>query len=378
MKRLFVMICAFIAPALTAFAQPETHFVGIYEGVEETDGRVHGPEARLSIDRPGAEIVLILADYGPVRWFVDVAPSTNLREIVIAGHQPERSEVVVSGGPEPKMRIDTDMPDPYEIVGRAFRELVDTLAARSDLPPLLSFNGSYRAPETGFVIDAASAPVPEMSPNYLDDLVRPDRLTPTLREAMASWPTEALEFSDSGFIFRDPAKPDTEEIIPVTLDVPDISWPVAAAIDTRRGQYYGVSLGGEGLLYAYDPATQIWRVMRSMDGFDAGGMMYDEAADRLIVLGDMFSNSTEIWVMDPADNGAILRELSLAPGVLHGLTDLFDVGNSRPPPLLPVAVDGDLLLVRTGVDWPIDDEPGRRSYVIDLSDGRVDLVDFVN
>lgn len=378
MTRLFVLICAFVAPAFAALAQPETHFVGIYEGVEETDGRVHGPEARLRIDRPGAEIVLILADYGPVRWFVDVAPGTTLSEVIVAGYQPERSEVVVTGGPEPKVRLDTEMPDPHETVGLPFRELIDTLATRDDLPPLLSFNGSYRAPEAGFVIDATSAPVPEMSPNYLEAFVRPDRLTASLQDAMTSWTLSALEFNESGFIFRNPEKPDVEQIIPVTLDVPDISWPQGAAIDTRRGVYYGISSGGEGFLYAYDLATETWRVMRSMDRLDAGGLLYDESADRLIIVGDMFHSSMEVWVLDPADEGATLEQLSIDPLAFHGLTDLYDVGNYRPPPLIPVAIDGDLVLVRTGADWPFIDDAGLRSYVIDLSSGTVDLVDFVN
>jgi hypothetical protein len=210
-----------------------------------------------------------------------------------------------------------------------FREFIDTMALRDDLPPLVSFNGDYRPPEAGFFIDATSAPVPEMSPDYLAQHVRPNHLTPALRAAMDQTPGDLLEFTGDGFALPNPEKPEDRQLFPVTLDVPEISWPVAAATDTRRGLFYGVSKGGEGLFYAFDPSSGAWSVMRGMDNFDASGMFYDAAQDRLILVGG--SSASSIRCRPP------LRAASKAgpncdvsrdpvPGAAIGLRQLHVVG----------------------------------------------------
>jgi hypothetical protein len=378
MPRVVVLICAFLLSTPPAMAEPETHYVGVSEGLEETDGRIHGPEVRLSIDRPGAEIVLILADYGPVRWFVDVSPTTTLREIMLVGYRPERSEVLVNDRPFAAIRTDEAFPDPFRTIGRPFREFIDTMALRDDLPPLVSFNGDYRPPEAGFFIDATSAPVPEMSPDYLAQHVRPNHLTPALRAAMDQTPGDLLEFTGDGFALPNPEKPEDRQLFPVTLDVPEISWPVAAATDTRRGLFYGVSKGGEGLFYAFDPSSGAWSVMRGMDNFDASGMFYDAAQDRLILVGDRFEGMVDVLVLDPASGGETVATTRIPLEALVGYTDLYDVGNYRPPPLAPFAVDGDLVLLRTKGDILDGTLIGRRSYVVDLTSGQASLVDYVN
>jgi hypothetical protein len=280
----------------------------------------------------------------------------------------------VNGAPTEVLRRDPDMPAPRNVAGRPFRELVTHLATRTDLPPLTSVTASYRAPEQGFAIDPASGPIPAMRLDYLADAVRPERLTPALRAAMDARKGEELIFDDEGFALTEGG---AVRRFDVTLDVPEIGSPTGAAIDTRRGLFYGVTVGGEGFLYALDPETGRWSVLRSMDGWDADGMLYDPVRDRLIVFGRNWgTDRLAIAILDPSQEARTVLEVERQVDDFPGLSDLYDVGNTRPPPLGPVAVDGDVVLLQTRGSWPENDPDARRSYVIDLASGEVALVGY--
>jgi hypothetical protein len=60
-----LVLAAVLAPPMQA--ETEVHAVGVYEGVTEGGGRIHGPEVRVLVDRPGAEVILLLASYEDLR-----------------------------------------------------------------------------------------------------------------------------------------------------------------------------------------------------------------------------------------------------------------------------------------------------------------------
>jgi|GEM_PF-2242728 len=73
MFRILVVICGLVLTGAPALAAPEVHVVGIYEGYGRSNGEVHGPLAKVVLDRPGAEVLLVLMSQSAVRWDVEVA-----------------------------------------------------------------------------------------------------------------------------------------------------------------------------------------------------------------------------------------------------------------------------------------------------------------
>ena len=108
------------------------------------------------------------------------------------------------------------------------------------------------------------------------------------------------------------------------------------------------------------------------------GAIYDVDQDRLIlgVAGNSSAamNSTRIMEMSPSG-----EMLEISHDVLLGLTDLKDVDNGPAAILVPLAVDGDLLLAKGLSRFSGSTiSPANRMYVIDLETGQVTLVGLQN
>lgn len=140
-----ILVTTLMLGAGASRAEPEVHVVGIYEGVEKTDGRIHGPEARVLVDRPGSETVLIPGAYGATRWFVDTAPGTEVTRIIVNGHKSDRSEVVLNGERFQALEH-MGLGAACWAEGKAFRDLVRNILLRPDLGHLDSFSSTYTAP----------------------------------------------------------------------------------------------------------------------------------------------------------------------------------------------------------------------------------------
>ncbi len=262
---LLVLVCTAISVPLAAFASPEVYAIGIYEGNEVTGDQVHGPEAHVKVDRPGTNAALFLGSYSAVRWYVETTEGTTLASVALYGMNAEQSEVYVNGELFRDRQI-ADLPTAHNDGGRPFRQFVAAIHGPGGPDRLDLFLSSYTAPEAGFVIDRAE---PD-NPNYATDpqvrlTATPEVLNEALRSALA-WQgpnrKPEVKFGNDGFYTL--GENGDWTLHPVTLDVPEISWPVAGVRD-NAGVLYGVSLGGDGLLYRYDPVKTQWTVLRSMD-----------------------------------------------------------------------------------------------------------------
>jgi hypothetical protein len=189
-----------------------------------------------------------------------------------------------------------------------------------------------------------------------------------------------LRFTDGGFI--DPLRADGANVTyPITLDVPTVSWPIAAARNTKSGKLYGVSLGGEGYLYSFDPVTSIWVVESSMKGADASGMIYASAPERLVIVitGLVAPDGTALLFYGP-DRKKTKTPLDMT--AFAGLTDIYDPGNGPSPGLQPIATADNQLLVVTGGGIgrrprnTADLSTPYRAYLIDLTTGAASLVSY--
>jgi hypothetical protein len=366
---------------LPVVAEVELHVVGIYEGIPAISRNEASREAQVRLDRPDAQVILVLSSYRSVDWDVRVSYDSDPPSIVLAqrGDEKPPSTVRVNGTliPDPTRM---ELPMLYQPEGMAFRELVMLVPERFGVARLSSFSSAYAAPFDGFVIDQVVA-----DDRYDQDYLRPklsaDPLPASLRALLPPPgrrvpPPVAL--TEAGFVLTDPDG--KTRTIPMSPDMPGVSWPVAAVHDAAAGMIYGVTLGGDGAIYAYDEAKERWRVLRSMDGLDAGGMILDPEGRRLILTVG-FTGPGRLVAHDLAgpDDAPLVTLADLAN--LPGLTDLYDPGNGPEATLVPVGIEGDRVLVTSTGDFLSmrlreTEEAAWRAYLIDLSSGQVDFVGY--
>lgn len=369
---LFILFAA--NSASSAEDPPELHVVGVYEGNIRTGERIHGPEVRVNIDRRGESVILALGSHQPVRYFVTVNSATDLSEVYAYGYQTQSVEVFVNDAPASFRRLE-DVPYAYKDMGEKFRTVVHRLTIEAGVDSLASFQGAHRATEGTFIIDAVSQ-APELKPAYLAALVRPDLVPASLRHNLDAAQAEPpVRFSEKGFTLSENGE---VREFPITLDVPDVSWPVTAAHDPEGGRLYGVSLGGEGFLYRYDMGTDAWSVAASMDDADATGLIHDPKGRRLIILLGGYTGPAMTEWTEAGGLGRLPVEMDAAH--LPGFTDIYDPGNGPDAALTPLAIDGPLLLL-SGTQprhRALRDggQPKTRTYLIDLETGKAALVAY--
>jgi hypothetical protein len=380
---LIQLIAIFLIAPVAVRAEPELHVVGIYEGFDRSAGQIHGPKARVILSRPEAEVILVLSSYNAVRWEVELGRDTAPPSIVLSqrGKGGRQSEVWIDGAQlEDPTRM--DLPLTYKSEGENFRALVQLVPDRFGIEQMTSFSGAYSASEFAFDISAA-VDDPRYRPDYLQRELSPALVPESLRalvapEALVTIPDVRL--AGEGFVTR--AADGVEEIIALPLEMPDISWPKGAVRDAATGTLYGVTLGGDGYLFAYDEAAKTWRVDRSMDGLDAHSLFLDAEGRRLIMpLG--LGAPGRIAVVDlETDPTGPIRVLEL-DRPLPGYSDLYDPGNGPAPDLIPVGIEGDMLLLITRGDHRLGQRPvtdgsavSWRAYLVDLSEMTVHLVGY--
>lgn len=346
----------------------EVHAVAVYEGDVETNGTIHGPEVRVVVDRPDGDIILVLGSYEAVRWIVETSSATNIETIYVHGYQAERSEVFLNGVPFGNEML--DLRSTHRPEGERFRALVDTLSTEFDVPRIASFHGAYEAPDAPFVVDSLQ----DLTVNEVDYLlpqVRPERLTDKLRDFLEG-PTEPVaRLEEEGFFLQT----DVGQIhYPISLDVPNVSWPGRATYDPVNQRLFAGTAWHVGYFYTFDIMNDRWTALEQPRGMRVHGAIYDIDQDRLIlgVEGHYGAamNSTRVMEMSPSGEMA-----KISHDVLLGLTDLEDVGNGPAAILIPLAVDGDLLLAKGLSRFShSSSSQANRMYLIDLETGQVTLV----
>lgn len=381
--RLFTLILAMIAGlAAPALAEPEVHIVGIYEGFDRSNGQIHGPKARVLLDRPGAEVVLVLSSYEATLWEVTLGEGTMMPSVVLSQLMDDRQGEVVINGERLDAPIRMDVPLAYQPEGRDFRALVAQVPDLFGVERMASFTGDYGAGEEPFQI-ADVVDDPRYGIDRLKALVTPDIVPDSLRPLIgpdAAMARPEVQLTDAGF---EVAAEEGVRLIALPLEMPGISWPMGAVRDAETGTLYGVTRGGEGFLYAYDEAKDSWRIVRSMEQMDAQALFLDEKGRRLIMpLG--LDAAGRIAILDlKAGEAAPLQMVEFTDGLV-GLNDLYDPGNGPAPTLRPLGIDGDQLLLMATSDrhfasqdaFPGQPAPVWRAWLVDLSSAQAALVGY--
>lgn len=149
----------------------EIHVVGIYEGNERTDGVIHGPQAKISIDRPGEKVTLFLTSYDRVLWMIEPSEKTTIDQIVISSYT-DGSKILVNGEErKPDVKLKKNI-FTYKEDSSRFRELLTVIKHMTGHDRISSFSGKYGAPEEGFNIESVSQDV-DLKESRLEDLLAP-------------------------------------------------------------------------------------------------------------------------------------------------------------------------------------------------------------
>ncbi len=352
----------------------EMHLIGIYEPTEHksSSGSVLRGEVVINVDRPGRSVALVMGSYDPVRWIVNTSPDTTVTRIIIGGHGAKRSEAVLNG--QATSAEIKNLPIAYEIEGDRFQPFHSAAAKITGVARADSFSGSYTAPKEGFTISAAPgiATMDEVEKELLKEARNPATLSPQMQAVLTGGVRAVAtnwKLTPKGFTGIDANGVPVQYDMP--LDLPEVSWPMGVAYDPEHQRVWGVTLGGEGYLYEYDIALDQWLAW-SMRNFDAGGLIFDSATGRLVATPGPW-HGEYFLVMDR--QAKVISKVHIPLVEYPGLTDTYDRGNDPNPAMLPLAIEGNLLLVQalhrirgTQVDAP------PLNYLVDMERQTVELV----
>ncbi|MBV7378477.1 hypothetical protein KJP28_06030 [Maritimibacter sp. DP4N28-5] len=370
-----MFFCTALALAGHAQAQdgPELHVVAVGKG-RQTDDFYALPETRIMVDRPGQSVALVLIDGGEMQWRIDMTEGTRVLDVIRSGPDPENSAIMLADIPMTGIDV-PGLPLVRNPVGQDFRKLVKTLTERYATDRLHSFQAARLAPAAQIVVDQVQSD-PALAHEYLAQaLGRKDDLPPGIRDGSGMQPVSSatVTFDTKGVRLTDATG--TRDF-PVTPDVPRVLLPVASTHDPATGTIYAMTYGGEGYIYTIDTKDGAWRVVTSLEEYDARTLLFDPTTRALVTTG-AFSRPGEIKVFAPDGE---TTSLFVPTTAFPGLTDLFDYGNEHGPPLVPRRLEDGWLLL--DAEAPHDDRsntaPARRSYALDIDTGDVRLLSYRN
>ena len=309
----------------------------------------------VTLDRPDKLVTLFLSAYEPVKWSITASQGTVIEKVYVSGYYPATLEGL---GPGTQIIV---LPYGYYIgytldSGQFYRTApkVRELTGME----IASFHGSYQGPHPApFAIDElqgdprlhSSYPVPTPLSELPDirfsipfqlgsgvftrgyTLAGPDDggdLLPGNRRAVADSAGKYYVIADDGLQQIDPASGSVRHI-PMDTALPEVSWPMGIAYDSRRDRVLLVTLGGEGFLYGYSPARDTWSLISSMNNVDLASLVYHPVEDVLYGMGVHHPDygGMTLYRLNPDGSGPRSMPLPLYPwGVHMGSSELVSVG----------------------------------------------------
>jgi len=312
-------------------------------------------------------------------WRWQRAEGTPEPTVVPAQEQEGRSSEVLLNGVAVSVAVRKDFPFTHDTEGRNFRALVTLVPERFDVARLASFSGAYAAKEKPFEVTEVSDDA-TYDVGYLKAEVGVVDVPESLRHLIGPVKGKAqppVKLTAQGFEVA--GKISGSRLIPLPLDMPEVSTAAEAVRDATTGTLYGVTKDREGLIIAYSEADKSWRVVTSMDENDAKTVFMDEVGRRLIMPMDLAQRTgLAILYLDDGDDALVD---SVDMDELIGLNDIYDPANELPPTLVAVGIDGDMLLLIATKDQALvrlDPSVAKhwRAYLVDVTTGEVDLVGY--
>jgi hypothetical protein len=152
-------------PAALTAAGAELHVIGVYGGAE-VEGE-HGIEprqaVRVTVDRPGKDVELVLTAHDAIDWTIVATPGTRVRRAILSGYEEQRA--IAPAG----VQIDAYSAEAGKPFGKAYSardwpsvdaELLVAAAQQHTQLALTSFRGCHRSPYFTITDEPATAPPP--------------------------------------------------------------------------------------------------------------------------------------------------------------------------------------------------------------------------
>lgn len=330
-----------IAFALPVFAERELHVVSVREGWLKHLDFQSRPKATVMIDRPDAEVVLVLLDPGHVDWHIQTSSGSYLETIVLGGNDATTSRVFLYDVPflSPKER---GLPFVQDAQGTKFRYLLSRVAEITGLPGISSFQSIYKAEEVPIFVDQTHGWNEALSSAYLkqelwnledapSDLKRLLKDNDQRASSRVIFDRTGMKVIDDGTARNFPLPPE--------IDPPFL--PAGAYFDQSAQRLYGISYGGDGFIYQVDTNTGAWQVLASLQGYNGAELIHHADSGSFAITGAQ-NKPNDMALL--TSNGTI-ENIKFEMDRFAGFKDLYDYPNASPPRLIPTAFDGTWLVL---------------------------------
>lgn len=306
---------------------------------------------KVTINRPGKRVLLVLTSYEMVQWQVVATAGSTLAGVWVSSYYPSTLQA-----PKEVPGYAGRLPYSYELDNANFVSLLSQLNHQLGLRAVQIFRGAYTLPAS-VNISQPDAPNPLLTLEGPSVEGRGDDFHFALLDVdgqpvnwLPSGPQESKEhgypvaekrqvrLGANGPLFRLTSdglvvkKGTAEKTLPLPASFPRMSWPSGLAYDSKRGVISVLTHGGEGFLYRYHLGKESWLDYRSLNNLDLFSLTYDAKNDRYVAIlereGLLFISGEG----QPLFKRAILSRLS-------GFGRLYDSGNG-PPPGLVLAANG--------------------------------------
>lgn len=322
----------------------------VISGYEAANQASAGTIVRVTVDRPGKAVLLVLSSYDKIAWRVDASPGTEIKGILVSAYEQPS---VQSSASAPVFQ--TKLPYSYEKDSGNFAALLRGLNELFGVQRIDAFRGDYALPNQVTVseLDPPQAQLTLQGEKPLAPL-KPMQFQLTTRDfGKALWSLQGPADVQSSPILADERMVKAERDgriyqvvshdfqvtdpasgVRTKLGMPDnfpsLSWPMDVAYDSKRHYVTLASLGGEGFLYRFDVNAGGWLDFRSLDNVDINSLTYDPQADRYVA----WTSDGDLFFLDGDGTPLFSRHMA---DRLPDYNRLYDTGNERPPKLLVVA-----------------------------------------
>jgi hypothetical protein len=312
---LLVLSIAFVVAAFAAPAERsrELHAVGVYEACSRSAGM--GPNAAVLVDRPGADVTLVLSNYEPVQWTVRATPGTQLERVVLLGYGGSASKVYVDDRPFESVERTERSLYFYSEEGANFRQFVERVPELLGFDRIASFHGSYYACRSALEVRELQYGRLALERDYLARQTSPPDGSSNItfpatlngvrgiydlhgnllqrtskdfdnREVYVAELEATFVVNENGLIKRYDSGETSQVLLP--SDVPRFRGrPLAVTYDPKRKLLIVLAsyFSPNGYLHSYDPFNDRWKRLQEVPEFGISEIFYDEVRDQYVRSG---------------------------------------------------------------------------------------------
>jgi len=266
----------------------------------EKTGEPH--RVRVSVERPGRRVLLVLAARTRIAWEVVPASGTQVVGVLVSHGQGSTVQMA-----EPASGFTLELPVPQEPGGSELRALLARLHELFDITRIDLLRAQRTLPRS-LALGPLDPPRPELAhqppPGQAADrdatftLISSDlqpvkwRFDGPLGDAKVRYWTEgkvalapdgrtAYRLAGDQLVIKD-LRSGVERMPALPAGFPRFSWAMDVAYDSKRNYVTVVTLGGEGHLYRFDAVNGNWVDVRSVNQVDIGSIAYEPRGDRYL------------------------------------------------------------------------------------------------